>query len=131
MTSAERALLGCTLVAVGASRPISVTTERRDEALDDPYFDNRQRFDACAQHASHGPKKVTVEQALTQLYGLCERDYTPACFKLGSSSEDFRQGKRINCAAPIQTGFGGSAGSRYWRLTFDQRGRVGRPRMIA
>jgi hypothetical protein len=28
-------------------------------------------------------KKVTVEQALTQLYGLCERDYTPACFKFG------------------------------------------------
>jgi hypothetical protein len=28
-------------------------------------------------------KKVTVEQALTQLHGLCERDYTPACIKLG------------------------------------------------
>ena len=28
-------------------------------------------------------KKVTVEQALAQLHGLCERDYTPACMKLG------------------------------------------------
>jgi hypothetical protein len=28
-------------------------------------------------------KKVTVEQALTQLYGLCDRDYKPACIKLG------------------------------------------------
>jgi hypothetical protein len=28
-------------------------------------------------------QKVTVEQVLTQLHGLCERDYTPACIKLG------------------------------------------------
>lgn len=28
-------------------------------------------------------QKVTVEQALTQLYGLCERDYIPACIKFG------------------------------------------------
>jgi hypothetical protein len=28
-------------------------------------------------------KKVTVEQVLTQLHGLCERDYTPACIRLG------------------------------------------------
>jgi len=28
-------------------------------------------------------KKVTVEQALTQLNGLCERDYKPACIKFG------------------------------------------------
>jgi hypothetical protein len=28
-------------------------------------------------------KKVTVEQVLTQLHGLCEGGYTPACFKLG------------------------------------------------
>ena len=28
-------------------------------------------------------QKVTVEQALTQLYGLCERDYKPACIKFG------------------------------------------------
>jgi len=28
-------------------------------------------------------KKVTVEQALTQLHGLCERDYKPACIKFG------------------------------------------------
>jgi hypothetical protein len=28
-------------------------------------------------------QKVTVEQALTQLYGLCERDYKPACIRFG------------------------------------------------
>lgn len=28
-------------------------------------------------------EKVTVEKALAQLHGLCERDYTPACIKLG------------------------------------------------
>ena len=28
-------------------------------------------------------KKVTVEQALAQLHGLCEQDYKPACMKLG------------------------------------------------
>jgi hypothetical protein len=28
-------------------------------------------------------KKITVEQALAQLYGLCDRDYKPACIKLG------------------------------------------------
>ena len=28
-------------------------------------------------------KRVTVEQALAQLYGLCERDYKPACIKFG------------------------------------------------
>lgn len=28
-------------------------------------------------------KRASVEQALTQLHGLCERDYTPACIKLG------------------------------------------------
>jgi hypothetical protein len=28
-------------------------------------------------------QKVTVEQALTQLRGLCDRDYKPACIKFG------------------------------------------------
>jgi hypothetical protein len=28
-------------------------------------------------------QKVTVEQALTQLHGLCDRDYKPACIKFG------------------------------------------------
>jgi len=28
-------------------------------------------------------KRISVEQALTQLHGLCERDYKPACIKLG------------------------------------------------
>ena len=28
-------------------------------------------------------KRVTIEQALTQLNGLCERDYKPACIRLG------------------------------------------------
>jgi hypothetical protein len=28
-------------------------------------------------------QKVTVEQALTQLYGLCGRDYKPACIRFG------------------------------------------------
>jgi len=28
-------------------------------------------------------QKVTVEKALTQLHGLCEQDYKPACIKLG------------------------------------------------
>jgi hypothetical protein len=28
-------------------------------------------------------KKVSAEQALTQLNGLCERDYKPACIKFG------------------------------------------------
>ena len=28
-------------------------------------------------------KKVTVDQALAQLHGLCDRDYKPACIKLG------------------------------------------------
>ena len=28
-------------------------------------------------------KRVTVEQALTQLHGLCGRDYKPACIRLG------------------------------------------------
>ena len=28
-------------------------------------------------------KKVTVEQAVGQLYGLCDRDYKPACIRLG------------------------------------------------
>jgi hypothetical protein len=28
-------------------------------------------------------KRVTVEQALTQLHGLCERDYKPACIRFG------------------------------------------------
>jgi hypothetical protein len=27
--------------------------------------------------------KITVEKALGQLHGLCERDYKPACMKLG------------------------------------------------
>src|SRR4029077_10462722 len=30
----------------------------------------------------------------------------------GFTSEKFRQGKRVNCAPPIQSGFGGSVGSR-------------------
>jgi hypothetical protein len=28
-------------------------------------------------------QKVSPEQALTQLHGLCERDYKPACIKFG------------------------------------------------
>jgi hypothetical protein len=28
-------------------------------------------------------KKVSVDQALTQLNGLCERDYKPACIRFG------------------------------------------------
>jgi hypothetical protein len=28
-------------------------------------------------------QRVTPEQALTQLHGLCERDYKPACIKFG------------------------------------------------
>jgi hypothetical protein len=28
-------------------------------------------------------EKITVEKALSQLHGLCERDYKPACMKLG------------------------------------------------
>jgi hypothetical protein len=28
-------------------------------------------------------QRVTPEQALTQLHGLCEQDYTPACIKMG------------------------------------------------
>ena len=33
--------------------------------------------------AAVAQKRVTVEQALTQLHSLCERDYKPACIKLG------------------------------------------------
>ena len=33
--------------------------------------------------AAVAQKRVTVEQALTQLHNLCERDYKPACIKLG------------------------------------------------
>ena len=28
-------------------------------------------------------QKVTAERALAQLYGLCDRDYKPACIKFG------------------------------------------------
>ncbi len=27
--------------------------------------------------------RVNIEQALTQLHGLCEKDYKPACIKFG------------------------------------------------
>ena len=37
---------------------------------------------ALTTHAA-AQKKITVEQALAQLHGLCERDYKPACIKLG------------------------------------------------
>jgi len=33
--------------------------------------------------SAEAQKKVTVEQALSQLHGLCERDYKPACIKFG------------------------------------------------
>ena len=36
-----------------------------------------------AANTSAAAQKVTAEQALTQLHGLCERDYKPACIKLG------------------------------------------------
>ena len=28
-------------------------------------------------------KRVTVEQVLNQLHSLCQRDYAPACIRLG------------------------------------------------
>jgi hypothetical protein len=36
---------------------------------------------ALTTHAA--AQKRTVQEVLTQLHGLCERDYKPACIKLG------------------------------------------------
>jgi hypothetical protein len=47
-------------------------------------------------------KKVSVEQALTQLHSLCERDYTPACIKLGFAIGGIppRQANKLRTAHP-------------------------------
>src|ERR1700730_10338552 len=37
---------------------------------------------------------------------------SPRVLSWGFTSEKFRQGKRADCAPPIQSGFGGSVGSR-------------------
>jgi hypothetical protein len=36
---------------------------------------------ALTAHAA--PQKRTVEEVLTQLHGLCDRDYKPACIRFG------------------------------------------------
>ena len=47
-------------------------------------------------------KKVTVEQALAQLHGLCEQDYKPACMKLGFVVGRIppREAKKLRAAHP-------------------------------
>ena len=47
-------------------------------------------------------KKVTVEQALAQLHGLCEQDYKPACMKLGLVVGRLppREAKKLRVAHP-------------------------------
>ena len=47
-------------------------------------------------------KKVTVEQALAQLHGLCEQDYKPACIKLGVVVGRIppREAKKLRAAHP-------------------------------
>ena len=64
---------------------------------------------ALTTHAA--AQKQNVQVALTQLHGLCEHDYSPRVLSWGFTSEKFRQGKRVNCAPLIQSGFGGSVGS--------------------
>jgi len=47
-------------------------------------------------------KKLTVEQALAQLHGLCEQDYKPACMKLGLVVGRIspREAKKLRAAHP-------------------------------
>ena len=46
-------------------------------------------------------KKVSVEQALTQLQGLCERDYKPACIKFGHHLKiPPREARKLRSAHP-------------------------------
>ena len=47
-------------------------------------------------------KKVTIEQALAQLHGLCEQDYKPACMKLGFVVGRIppRESKKLRAAHP-------------------------------
>ena len=47
-------------------------------------------------------KKITVEQALAQLHGLCEQDYKPACMKLGFVVGRIppRESKKLRAAHP-------------------------------
>ena len=47
-------------------------------------------------------KKVTIEQALGQLHGLCEQDYKPACMKLGFVVGRIppREAKKLRSAHP-------------------------------
>jgi hypothetical protein len=47
-------------------------------------------------------KKVSVDQALTQLNGLCERDYKPACIKFGLiiSKIPPREARKLRSAHP-------------------------------
>ena len=47
-------------------------------------------------------KKLTVEQALAQLHGLCEQDYKPACMKLGFVVGRIppRESKKLRAAHP-------------------------------
>jgi hypothetical protein len=65
---------------------------------------------ALTAHAA--PQKRTVEEVLTQLHGFATVTISPHVSGLGLSSEEFRQGKRVNCAATIQNGGGGSVGSQ-------------------
>ena len=56
---------------------------------------------ALTMHAA-AQKKVTVEQALAQLHGLCEQDYKPACMKLGFVVERIssREAKKLRASHP-------------------------------
>jgi hypothetical protein len=47
-------------------------------------------------------KMVSAEQALTQLHGLCERDYKPACIKFGLAIGGIppREARKLRSAHP-------------------------------
>ena len=57
---------------------------------------------ALTAHAAAQKEKVTVERALAQLHGLCERDYKPACMKLGLVVGRIppREAKKLRTAHP-------------------------------
>jgi hypothetical protein len=38
---------------------------------------------ACSAPAAAQKQQRTVQEVLTQLHGLCERDYKPACIRFG------------------------------------------------
>jgi hypothetical protein len=46
--------------------------------------------------------RVSIEQALTQLNGLCEKDYKPACIKFGVAIAGLpaRQARKLRSAHP-------------------------------